>query len=76
MTVPVFNENMLLNVVHDLTVLIEAKCVQCKGSMTAAAECRDTVCALRSYGPRMVQSSIALHGREYIQPGGKPEVLQ
>ncbi len=76
MTMPVFNENMLLDAVHDLTMIIEAKCVQCKGSMTAAAECRDTICALRSYGPRMVERDIALHGPEYIQPGGKPEVLQ
>ena len=70
------NDKQLLAAVDELTILIEAKCVQCAGSMTAAAECRDEECALRSYGPLMVAKDIETHGPEYIQPGSPPEVLQ
>lgn len=65
-----------VNTLLDITLLIECKCVDCKGSMTAAAACKDKFCPLRSYGPQMVQSSIDLHGPQYIQAGSKPEVLQ
>jgi hypothetical protein len=67
-------EKQLLETVHELTLLIECKCFVCRGSMRAAAECRDAQCPLRSYGPHMVAKDIELHGPEYIQPGREPEV--
>mgnify|MGYP003610681899 CR=1 FL=1 len=72
----IFEVNQLADTLHDLTLLIEAKCIQCKGSMRAAAECEDKTCALRSYGPVMVRKDIELFGSEYIQPGSEPGVWQ